>query len=86
MPSLSCPSCQRENAPGAAFCNGCGARLARVCSSCNRSNAPDAGFCNEDVGRAVEGQFPSSEPRDLELKGFSGTHPGYPIAWVEDRG
>jgi class 3 adenylate cyclase/tetratricopeptide (TPR) repeat protein len=42
---LNCPSCNRENAGDAVFCNGCGARLEVVCSDCGRSNSADSSFC-----------------------------------------
>jgi len=46
MSLMTCPECRRENSADAAFCNGCGNRLALVCAGCSRSNAPDAAFCN----------------------------------------
>jgi class 3 adenylate cyclase len=43
---LNCSSCQRDNPSDAAFCAGCGRKLARVCITCRRENQPDASFCN----------------------------------------
>ena len=42
---MNCPSCDRPNAGDAAFCNGCGSRLAHTCAGCSRENPPDASFC-----------------------------------------
>jgi class 3 adenylate cyclase/tetratricopeptide (TPR) repeat protein len=41
-----CPGCERTNPDDAAFCAGCGRKLARVCSACERENDADARFCN----------------------------------------
>ncbi len=55
---MLCSSCQRENPPGARFCNGCGAALANVCPSCQNENPADASFCNACGTRLVA---PSAE-------------------------
>jgi class 3 adenylate cyclase len=34
-----------------------------------------------DVRAVVEAEFPLTGPRELSLKGFSGTHPAYTIGW-----
>ncbi len=44
---MKCPGCQQENAAGAKFCNGCGARLDLVCQACSHPNLPGSRFCNE---------------------------------------
>ena len=44
---MRCPSCERENPEDAAFCSGCGSRVARLCHSCGRSNHPENSFCNK---------------------------------------
>ena len=43
---MTCPGCGRENPTDAAFCAGCGSRLARGCAACGRANDADARFCN----------------------------------------
>ena len=35
--NVQCPTCGRENAEDAAFCAGCGTRLARTCAGCGRA-------------------------------------------------
>ena len=42
---MNCPSCGRQNAPDAAFCNKCGSALEVVCLACDRKNPPDSSFC-----------------------------------------
>src|SRR5215207_4603466 len=42
----TCSTCGRPNAPGAAFCSGCGAAVAsRACPRCGRAARPDDQFC-----------------------------------------
>jgi len=50
---MRCTTCQRDNPPDAAFCSGCGRRVALLCPSCARTNAPDSGFCN-GCGHALQ--------------------------------
>jgi hypothetical protein len=56
----ACPSCESSNERDAAFCKGCGARLAPVaCSYCSTVNEPDAAFCKrcgKSVGATLEGK------------------------------
>jgi class 3 adenylate cyclase/tetratricopeptide (TPR) repeat protein len=65
----ACPTCERANPDDAAFCAGCGRKLARVCPACERENAADARFCN-GCGQPLEetpaASAPASErsPRD----------------------
>jgi class 3 adenylate cyclase/tetratricopeptide (TPR) repeat protein len=54
-----CANCGSENAPGAKFCNECGATLAAGCPSCGAINKPGARFCNE-CGTALAGGAPAS--------------------------
>jgi class 3 adenylate cyclase/tetratricopeptide (TPR) repeat protein len=49
-----CANCGGENAPGAKFCNECGATLAAGCPNCGAINKPGARFCNE-CGTALAG-------------------------------
>jgi len=42
---VKCPSCGNENREGAAFCGGCGARLAAKCASCGADLDAGAKFC-----------------------------------------
>ncbi len=60
---MQCPSCERENQADAAFCSGCGQRLAQVCPSCSRSNLPDSSFCS-GCGQSLQspGATPSAAP------------------------
>ena len=51
---MTCPDCGRENPTDAAFCAGCGGRVARGCAGCGRSNDPGARFCN-GCGTPLEG-------------------------------
>ncbi len=65
----ACPDCQRANPDDAAFCAGCGRKLALVCSACERENAADARFCNgcgRPLGEPAPAAPPASErsPRD----------------------
>src|SRR5512146_804848 len=43
----TCVSCGIENPPGARFCGGCGASLARICSACGEANDAAMRFCNQ---------------------------------------
>jgi class 3 adenylate cyclase/tetratricopeptide (TPR) repeat protein len=51
----ACLSCGVENPPGARFCGGCGAPLARVCSACGETNDAAMRFCNH-CGAALDEQ------------------------------
>ena len=42
---MICPRCQADNAPNAAFCDECGARLETACSNCGEANRRSAKFC-----------------------------------------
>jgi len=44
---VECLSCTTENAPGAKFCEECGARLTAMCAACGAPLAPSAKFCRE---------------------------------------
>src|SRR5512132_200887 len=44
---VDCASCGVENPPGARFCGGCGASLARVCPECGEANDVAMRFCNQ---------------------------------------
>ena len=46
MGIVNCAACGRENRAAAAFCDGCGSRLARACSACGAEARPDAQFCD----------------------------------------
>jgi len=54
-----CANCGSENAPGAKFCNECGATLAAGCPNCGAINKPGARFCNE-CGTALGGGAPTA--------------------------
>jgi class 3 adenylate cyclase len=43
---VNCPSCGKDNAADASFCNGCGDRLEIVCPQCNRPNPAGSSFCS----------------------------------------
>jgi class 3 adenylate cyclase/tetratricopeptide (TPR) repeat protein len=49
----ACASCGVENPPGARFCGGCGASLARVCPACGEANDAAMRFCNQ-CGAALD--------------------------------
>jgi class 3 adenylate cyclase/predicted ATPase len=49
---MRCPSCNRDNAGDAAFCEGCGAKLELICSACKTSVSPAARFCKK-CGSAI---------------------------------
>jgi class 3 adenylate cyclase/tetratricopeptide (TPR) repeat protein len=57
----ACPGCQRANPDDAAFCAGCGRKLARVCPACERENDADARFCNGCGRRLDEAPTASAE-------------------------
>ena len=44
---MKCPRCQHENRPGAKFCEGCAAPLARACVNCGAQLSATAKFCSE---------------------------------------
>jgi class 3 adenylate cyclase/tetratricopeptide (TPR) repeat protein len=54
-----CANCGSENAPGAKFCNECGATMAAGCPNCGAINKPGARFCNE-CGTALAGGAPAA--------------------------
>jgi class 3 adenylate cyclase/predicted ATPase len=43
---VRCPSCGREHATDASFCNSCGTKLVSGCPHCGRTNPPGSSFCN----------------------------------------
>src|SRR6266508_3809998 len=49
----ACVSCGIENPPGARFCGGCGAPLARLCPACGEANDAAMRFCNQ-CGAALD--------------------------------
>ncbi len=57
---MKCSSCQRDSPDDAAFCAGCGARVALVCGACGRANASDAAFCSGCGQRLLEEETPAS--------------------------
>ncbi|MFQ5514858.1 MAG: adenylate/guanylate cyclase domain-containing protein [Myxococcota bacterium] len=65
---LRCPSCERQNSKGSAFCLGCGTPLARDCTACGQALPPDAAFCNacgRPLGVVARPQPPHTlPPRD----------------------
>ena len=63
--AVVCSSCQRENPPGARYCNGCGAALAAACAACGHENPPTAAFCNACGGRLGPAAAPAeaADPR-----------------------
>jgi class 3 adenylate cyclase/tetratricopeptide (TPR) repeat protein len=44
---MTCPRCQQEAPPDAAFCPKCGARLHVACPQCGGASAPDDSFCRK---------------------------------------
>ena len=44
---MRCPGCQRDNEPGAKFCEECAEPLARTCSKCGHQLSSTAKFCPE---------------------------------------
>ncbi|MEN8182189.1 MAG: zinc ribbon domain-containing protein, partial [Myxococcota bacterium] len=58
---MRCTSCERDNPADAAFCAGCGDRLAQLCRGCDRPNAVDAAFCN-GCGRPLDERVAPSPP------------------------
>ena len=68
---MNCPDCGRENRSDATFCDGCGARLARMCESCGRELRADALFCDgcgHAVGEAGVPAAPARDPRSYTPK------------------
>ena len=62
---MICSTCQRENATGSRYCNGCGAALELTCAACGRGSPPDAAFCSA-CGARLGADAPSraaSDPR-----------------------
>jgi class 3 adenylate cyclase/tetratricopeptide (TPR) repeat protein len=49
----ACANCGVENPPGARFCGGCGASLARTCPACGEANDAAMRFCNQ-CGAALD--------------------------------
>src|SRR5262245_37661257 len=58
----TCESCRHENAPGARFCQQCGARLTGGCSGCGAPLAAAARFCSQ-CGCAVDEAPPAPAAR-----------------------
>jgi len=59
---MQCPQCRQENAPGARFCNACGARLEIVCPACGHGNVSGSRFCSA-CGQPLAGTGgPSASP------------------------
>ncbi len=46
--AMQCPSCGRDNPPGAGFCSNCGIQLAaeEQCAACQHRNPSEAQFCD----------------------------------------
>lgn len=66
----TCPSCQKENAEDAVFCQSCGERLpvavsTVTCPSCGRENDGDAMFCS-GCGESVTGQIDDTQRDDTQ--------------------
>src|SRR5262245_7695040 len=67
------PACGHRNAPGAYFCDTCGARLPTPCPRCHAINRSDANFCSRcgaglgDTRRtdAAPSSAPSASPHSL---------------------
>ena len=54
---MNCPSCGRDNAADASFCNGCGTKLELACENCGRGNSSDSVFC-AGCGRQLVAEIP----------------------------
>jgi class 3 adenylate cyclase/tetratricopeptide (TPR) repeat protein len=53
---VQCGHCSYSNAPGARFCQNCGAALGRACPSCGNRYAPGAKFCDQCGARLSDGE------------------------------
>jgi class 3 adenylate cyclase/predicted ATPase len=60
---MTCPACQVEAPPDAAFCPACGAGLLRPCPECGAANPPDHNFCKQ-CGRALR----TAPPRQVDVE------------------
>ncbi len=63
---MKCPRCQRENRPGAKFCEGCSTPLQRSCSNCRSELSERAKFCAEcghpvALGAAAQQRYASPD-------------------------
>jgi len=65
---MPCPRCAARNAPGASFCDECGARLEAACPACGAANRPDARFCRGCGARLGAGAPDAYTPRHLAEK------------------
>jgi hypothetical protein len=65
----------------AAFCNGCGSRLALSCAGCSRENPPDASFC-AGCGQKLGGTAApaSAETANASTAAASAASPASPTA------
>jgi class 3 adenylate cyclase len=72
---VRCPSCERENPAGNAFCGDCGARLALICPSCGRENPADHTFCGA-CGTRVRGEegSPAGELSSRDPRSYTPRH------------
>jgi class 3 adenylate cyclase/tetratricopeptide (TPR) repeat protein len=63
---MTCQACGRTNPRDAAFCAGCGQRMARTCFQCQRANEADALFCN-GCGAPLQGSGFSAQGSDAAI-------------------
>ena len=59
---MNCPNCHSENAPSAAFCDQCGARLETPCPKCGEPNRQTAMFCRKCGQTLGQTQAPTQAP------------------------
>jgi class 3 adenylate cyclase len=57
-----------------------GRTVIMACRIADQARAAEI-LVSADVRAVVEAEFPLTGPRELSLKGFSGTHPAYTIGW-----
>jgi hypothetical protein len=89
---ITCPSCEHENAPGARFCEQCGADLTAppeaaepeatelICANCGEANALEARFCKA-CGEALAAEEAAAKagkkPKAKPAKGEKKRLPGW---------
>lgn len=65
---MRCSSCDKDNAPAARFCVGCGAAMGKACPACAHVNPADARFCAQCGANLGDAPAPRGLASDAELK------------------
>lgn len=72
MSPTHCANCERENPPGAKFCNACGAQLQRLaCPSCGAGNEVGATTCRQCQAALAEGKTRTVAVSSIETTALS---------------